>query len=351
MNNSGELEKYYGKNTTKALNSEIDIEKIKFFNILKSIFSIFDPGCNGSIDINELDVLGANNNEILNEVLNFIRSNKVLKPINSNSTNRKFLVTFDELVNAADIVLDRRRNKITRVPGHTLSQAFEPHAQNSLPNANSLDLNSLIDKENLLLRQGLDSLDHLKQWYTTQLMENKIKQTNMNKLKYQNLFSIDKLLTDLKQLNDLNSILNDFLMQKKIEPEFKEFNRTPDPPSYQDYLEQFGLQCVKRDNDLDKYLKDKQEKIDSLQKEKANLIRKLFEIKADTENINKNIVKLNDQDVMNRYHSTNNLSAREKEIPIIIDKGFNNKSLPYQTGSYSARVDPSRQIFSKQNYL
>lgn len=352
--NLTEIDTFIKKPSYSNLNlTDSDLEKTKFFNILKSIFAIFDPECNGSIDINELDVLGANNNEILNDVLNYIRSNrsnKILKAVNQNlkvNTQRhslyvdkkpsgKFLVDFDEFVNAAEIVLDRRKHsKVLRTSNTTLSQAFEtPNNTSSQSNANSLDLNSLIDKENLLLKQGLDSIDCIKQWFTNQLIENKVKQTNFNKLKYQNLFSIDKILIDLKQLNDLNLILNDFLLKKKINMEnLKQEDSTsdfslPEPPSYKDYLDQFGLQNFKHDLDLDKFLKEKQDKIDTLQKEKSNLIRKLFEIKAESESINKNILKLNSKD--SRQNSMTSLTS--KELPIYIDKGFNN-TMPSQTSS------------------
>ena len=82
-----------------------------------------------------------------------------------------------------------------------------------LNNANSCDLNILIDKENYLLEQGLANIELIKSWYQGQLKENKLKQANVQKLKHQNLFSIDKMLTDLKQLNDLNETFSNFLNQ------------------------------------------------------------------------------------------------------------------------------------------
>ncbi|CAF0917810.1 unnamed protein product [Brachionus calyciflorus] len=340
-----EYEKYLKKSSINT--DHRDSEKRKFFEILKSIFAIFDPECNGSIDLNELDVLGADNNEILNDVLEFIRSNKILKPLNSNLNlhSRKLMVSFDEFLNAADIILDRRRTKLSRPAAQTLSQAFEtPNSTTSTQNANSLDLNSLIEKENYLLRQGLDSLDSLKQWFTTQLVENKIKQTNLNKLKYQNLFSIDKLLIDLKQLNDLNIVLNDFLIKKNSDIKEENF-ASRDPPSYQEYLEQFGIQSIKRDIDLDKYLKEKQDRIDSLQKEKANLIRKMLEIKSESENINKNIIKISSRDLStNKQNNLSNLNNREREIPIIIDRSDTN-SLPSKSESYSVRYNLTKPKF------
>ncbi|RNA21322.1 hypothetical protein BpHYR1_028633 [Brachionus plicatilis] len=324
--------------------SESESEKSKLFSILKSFFAIFDPECKGAIDINELDVLGASNSEILNDVLNYIRlnrSSKILKTVNPNLRNpgqrhslyiekkplsSKFLVTYEEIVNAAEVVLDRRKQtKIlqSRTSGTTLSQAFESHTNStSQSNANSLDLNSLIDKENYLLKQGLDSIDCIRKWLTNQLIDNKVKQTNLSKLKYQNLYSIDKLLIDLKQLSDLNLYLNDFLFRKKISME-KSVKKEdefclPDPPSYQDYLEQFGFQNSKQELDLDKFLKEKQEKIESLQKEKSNLIRKLFEIKAESENLNKNMSKLNGRN----FSRQNSLVSLAKETQNVGEKNF-----------------------------
>lgn len=327
------------ENFLEKIPHKVDEDKAKFFQILKSIFAVFDPECSGWIDINELDVLGVDNNETFNEVLNYIKSKKILKPVNYNLNSHRFLVTFEQLVNAAEIVLDRQRQNSSN--NLTLSQAFETHAQNS--SLNSMDLNTLIEKENFLLRQGLDSIDSLKQWYTTQLIENKIKQNNLGKLKYQNLLSIDRLLIDLKQLNDFNFNLNDFLVKKKIGNSSSDVNSI-EPPSYQDYVQQFGLQGLKRDIDFDNYLKEKQERIDSLQKEKSNLIRKLLEIKSESENINNNLTKLN-------YVDTNNQipSKKEKEIPIIIDKTFVTLKQPFQPEIFNSRFD--RKSFVKPEYL
>ncbi|RNA13522.1 hypothetical protein BpHYR1_019831 [Brachionus plicatilis] len=329
------------ENFLKKLSNHTNEDKTKFFQILKSIFAVFDPDCTGSIDINELDVLGVDNNEIFNEVLNYVRSYKVLKPVNHNLGSRKFLVKFEELVKASEVVLDQRKQNSSN--GHTLSQAFEPHGQNS--SLNTLDLISLIDKENYLLRQGLDSIDSLKQWYTTQLIENKIKQNNLNKLKYQNLFSIDKLLIDLRQLNDFNLALSDFLVKKKIES--SSGDSFSEPPNYEDYMQQFGIHGLKRDIDLDNYLKEKQERIDSLQKEKSSLIRKLFEIKSESENINKNMLKLNHVENASEQHSTS-LSHREKEIPIIIDKSFNQKHV-FKPENFTLKFDKKK--FARPEYL
>lgn len=369
-----------------CLHSQAESEKSKFFNILKSLFAIFDPNCKGSIDLNELDVLGANNNEILNDVLHHIRSStlrsqqKVLKTVNTNlctlskrtklnssAQNQPFYVTFDEFVQAAEVVLEKRKQQRltqmqqTKYPSipikivnqtnivspsssssscsssmsptttttttttntQTLSQAFE--ATNLEPNnnnANSFDLHSLIEKENVLLKQGLDNIDNLKQWFTNQLIENKLKQTNANKLKYQNLFSIDKMLIELKQLNDLNQTFTHFLKKNSNNSNSKCLIEQQ-PPSYKDYVEQFALMNsvnsinsvgAKFDVELEKYLKEKQEKIEGLQKEKSSLIRKLFEIKSESENISKTILKLNCKEPVTR-------NVTEKEIPIIIDSG------------------------------
>lgn len=327
-------------NFLEKIPHQVDEDKAKFYQILKSIFSVFDPECSGWIDINELDILGVDNNEIFKEVLSYIKSNKILKPVNYNLNSGRYMVTFEQLLNAAEVVLDHQRQNSSN--GLTLSQAFEPHAQNS--SLNSMDLNSLIEKENYLLRQGLDSIDSLKQWYTTQLIENKIKQNNLNKLKYQNLLSIDRLLIDLKQLNDFNLTLNDFMVKKKIEN--SNSDNSTEPPSYQDYVQQFGLQGLRRDIDFDNYLKEKQERIDSLQKEKSNLIRKLLEIKSESENINNNITKLNNVNSINEQIFT---SKKEKEIPIIIDKSFKSHKQSFQPEIFNSRF--GRKNFAKPEYL
>ena len=51
-------------------------DRAKFFNTLKSLFAIFDPECRGFIDINELNNLGAQRNEILNGVIEYLQNKK-----------------------------------------------------------------------------------------------------------------------------------------------------------------------------------------------------------------------------------------------------------------------------------
>lgn len=147
---------------------------------------------------------------------------------------------------------------------------------------------------------GLDQIDVIKQWYLTQLIQNKLKVTNINKLKHQNLFSIDKMLTDLKQLNELNSAMCDFLGQHKFQPLSVFANGTSgnasvggggasqqlnditpqDPPTYKDYVAGFGLQSFSQNEaELEAYLKEKKERIESLQNEKSTLIRRLLEVR------------------------------------------------------------------------
>ncbi len=62
--------------TKTKLNEQIVSDRAKFFNTLKSLFAIFDPGCRGFIDINELNNLGAQKNEILNDVINYLLNKK-----------------------------------------------------------------------------------------------------------------------------------------------------------------------------------------------------------------------------------------------------------------------------------
>jgi hypothetical protein len=122
------------------------------------------------------------------------------------------------------------------------------------------------------------------------------------------------MLTDLKQLNDLNSIMSEFLAQNKFQPmsvfnsnntnsfnnNNNNINTTGNNSSnnnqnydYDDYISNLGLDTsANNDVELDSFLKEKQEKIENLQKEKSSLIRKLLEAKSKSENINKNILKL-----------------------------------------------------------
>lgn len=126
------------------------------------------------------------------------------------------------------------------------------------------------------------------------------------------------MLTDLKQLNDLNSIMSEFLAQNKFQPmsvfnsnntntnSFNNNNNNINTTSnssnnnqnyetmgYDDYISNLGLDTsANNDVELDSFLKEKQEKIENLQKEKSSLIRKLLEAKSKSENINKNILKL-----------------------------------------------------------
>jgi len=585
-------------NTHNVDTSSSSSDKAIFFDTLKSLFAIFDPDCKGSIDLNELNTLGANKNEILSDVINYlfnkefkqvettttttnylssnnnnnnnknnhnlnnsstnnssncssrsssansnnirggkhsfrINNNKI-KPIlideyynnnikanssetgilttsstnnnnnnsrltfiknnfklninNNNINSRKeirspsanqinkklkhnnksincvntpYYVSFDEFAQAAEIILDKRKleklkmynnnnnsntkprpvsnynlnneqystvvtvqppppiqpnrshvnlinkpipsttsmfnpsSNYTTVPIHTsksgmlngatLSQAFEnvtnfdinnkqinknitittaattPNSNNKLnnvnksfdttllKNANSCDLGNLIDKEQFLLKQGLNDLDSIRHWYSLQLKENKLKQQNTHKLKHQNLFSIDKMLTDLKQLNDLNSTMRHFIMNTNMnangggeQADFENLemdlsttttsnssssnsqkenffmnqqtlaaaasaaaaaistttssspmqSSLPALPTYKDYLDQFDLNKTDS-SELDNYLKEKQDRIENLQKEKSLLIRKLFEMKSEAASLGRTIPNTN----------------------------------------------------------
>ena len=136
-----------------------------------------------------------------------------------------------------------------------------------ISNANAYDLNGLIDKENTLLQRGLADIDTLKDWYVNQLTENRMKQANVQQLKRQNLFSMDKMLTDLKSLNDLNAALRLFLDRDKEESRGSNggeargdvlsfagaLNVQAPLPTYKDYVESFDLN--KNEVDVDQYLK------------------------------------------------------------------------------------------------
>ena len=62
--------------TKTKLNEQSLSDRAKFFNTLKSLFAIFDPECRGFIDINELNNLGAQKNEILNDVISYLLNKK-----------------------------------------------------------------------------------------------------------------------------------------------------------------------------------------------------------------------------------------------------------------------------------
>jgi hypothetical protein len=182
---------------------------------------------------------------------------------------------------------------------------------------NSFDLNGLIEKEGQLLHQGLTHIELVKQWYISQLQENKMKKSNTKKLKYQNLFGIDKMLTELKQMSEMNLMFVDFLAKNKLENndvnklEPNDSNNKFEPiepavsnekqtntieeeasklPSYDDYVEKFELN--KQDAELETYLREKQTRIENLQKEKSSLIRRLFEMKSESANLACTILKL-----------------------------------------------------------
>jgi len=245
---------------------------------------------------------------------------------------------FENVTNKSKNINNLNNNIKTLNESNTMKKSDDNFNTSLLKNANSLDLGNLIEKEQFLLKQGLNDLDLIKQWYGMQLKENKLKQQNVHKLKHQNLFSIDKMLIDLKHLNDMNSNLRAFLTNTIVssttsgpaeqEVENLEMDLStatsnsssthsqkenffmnqqtlaaaasaaeaaisntsqvqPSLPSYQEYLEQFELN--KTDTELDVYLKQKQERIDNLQKEKSFLIRRLFEMKSDAANLAKNL--------------------------------------------------------------
>jgi hypothetical protein len=265
----------------------------KFYQTFKTLFDIFDPELRGYIDINELELLGANQNEILNDIINHLKRNQ-------NITN---FVTFNIFVNAADIVLKRRKMAKSQLKQNykkTLSEEFNeqqkqrhqqqqqyPKVNNEpfiLQNANSFDLNILLEQENCLLNDGLIELNRVKLFFEQRINENRLKKLNILKLKHQNLFSIDKMLLNLNELNNLNKILNSF----------NQNNWTENNDSFDDDLNTLlkvtqqpvstPHHQMENNNEnichYDRFIKEKQEKIENLQKEKSNLIRKLFEIKS-----------------------------------------------------------------------
>ena len=592
-------------------NKQIENDKTNFFNILKSLFAIFDPECRGSIDLNELDTLGANKNEILTDVISYLRNNRTksetidseneqnknhsqlltnsssssssnsAKLVSSNESNNNlnknetksinfiknfkssskkseirspsankinrrlknfdlisndalksesYFVTFEEFVRASEIILNKRKyskimqqqqqqqhqhqqlkqfNKLngsytpdnnnkkiddklisfnsggssscnnlfkasmanavlpvseyskppqttlrltnrnyaqipinnvitsssvstttstsssasspttatttTTTPNSqpiqkqsqstaaTLSQAFEfisndessdllkpapfpnlPKISNTisqhstiLTNANSCDLNSLIDKKNFILQQCINDLDLLKQSFSNQIKENKVKQSNIQKLKHQNLFSIDKMLLDLKELNDMHLMFKKFIDRKdqdlnKVDEKFEKKNHPNenehpknenlcdkinfinshkenlfDPnlasSNYKEYLDHFENNNQVINEELDTYLKEKQEKIESLQREKSNLIRRLFEMKSDSDSLSKNILQLNttynNVGINNNNKNNNNYDAINNQINKQINNA-NSNNIPKEIPVFKERPNP-----------
>jgi hypothetical protein len=301
------------------------------------------------------------------------------KKLKNSSQGQRALISFDEFVRASELVLtQRKQNKLfhlaaenmsdisqngsgrncalfsssssssapsspTATTNATLSQAFESSVATSTSSSrcyqnvhkslesdqpidgiNSYDLANLIDTENLLLKQGIDHIDSIKQFYLNSLVENRLKTNNINKLKHQNLFSIDRMLTGLNKLRDFNGSMSGFLKENSIENvcnekdlgneqlNLKTILAAPLDPDSSCYVntttDEFFIENAENldekssNTEFDAYLKQKQERIENLQKEKSQLIRKLFEMKSEAESINKNLTKLQS----NKEHSTTN---------------------------------------------
>ena len=137
------------------------------------------------------------------------------KPVHATTLSQAF-DTATQSVNIKLNQMSKENATNSSLPMQMTNSLNAPKSDQSsliMNNANSCDFNILIDKENYLLEQGLANMELIKQWYLNQLRENKLKQANIQKLKHQNLFGIDKMITDLKQLNDLNEVFNTFLSQ------------------------------------------------------------------------------------------------------------------------------------------
>lgn len=296
--------------STTSISTNASQSTNKFMKTFKNLFDIFDPTQKGYINLNELESLGANQNEILNDIIKYVRANDgfVSQVIKSSRSKRpEFNITFDNFVRAADVVIKKR--KISKSNGQkmqkTLSEEFcEPltHAKSlpdddfklkkqdsfkfSMKNANSCDLNKLIDEENSLLKLGITNLDKLKHVFENKLIQNQIKLANNLKLKHQNLFSIDKMLINLRELNNMNKLMGDYL--------------TSNPKTIIDSniasteLHKISSDLVLNDESenllkiYDKTIKEKQNRISNLQKEKSLLIRKIFEMKSLSSHVTNN---------------------------------------------------------------
>ena len=282
----------------------------KFYQTFKTLFDIFDPELRGYIDINELELLGANQNEILNDIISYLKRSQ-------NITN---FVTFNTFVNAADVVLKKRKMAKSQLKQNykkTLSEEFNEqqklqqkqnqHQSNNennivqtkfnnsepfiLQNANSFDFNILLDQENCLLNDGLVELNRIKLFFEQKINENRLKKLNILKLKHQNLFSIDKMLLNLNEINNLNKILNTFNQSNNNWMDSNDSNFDDDLNILLKTAQITTPQTTQKTTTTttnengniyyyDQFIKEKQERIDNLQKEKSSLIRKLFEIKS-----------------------------------------------------------------------
>jgi hypothetical protein len=111
-------------------------DKAKFFNTLKSLFAIFDPECNGSIDINELDVLGGNRNEILNDVLKYLRTNIS----SSSSYSSSAFLSPQYLQNSTNNFQSENCNK--QISATTNANEFLHNTNNNKTNLNKVNNNN-----------------------------------------------------------------------------------------------------------------------------------------------------------------------------------------------------------------
>jgi hypothetical protein len=292
----------------------------KFFNTFKSLFDIFDPERKGYIDLYELESLGANQNEILSDIIGYLKEQHETKASHNGSTgSRAFYVTFDTFVNSADIILKKRKqakSSLKEIRKHkTLSDAFTfdsnttagsqqprrtstdgrpPHApptqshsmnnieqqqhgnveSGGLKNANSFDLSILMEQEFNLLKTGLLELDKTKRIFELKLNGIKQKQHDLSKLKYQNLLSIDKMLMNLNEIVEFNKTLCAFNEQN-----MSTLLQDNGPLLANDYFVTGGndADLIKR---FDLFISEKQKRINYLNEEKSKLIRRLFELKS-----------------------------------------------------------------------
>jgi len=336
----------------------------KFLSTFKSLFDIFDPESKGYIDLYELELLGANQNEILNEIIRFIRANDKNNRVKE-SNPKEYLITFDKFVKAADAVMKKRKHSKLNVNGNgnvnvlvpnpnlvnlianknkTLSEEFsEPPIQHSanpnktlptdpsqqsqtyklrqafisstknllanitneqstksnasnktvelkekfcLNNANSCDLNKLLEEESILLNNGIKNLERIKGIYEQNLRQNQQKkQEDANKLKHENLFSIDKILINLREISGLNKALDGFVASNNSYDKNPPANDSVSLESNSSFsVEEFNKKLLTNENNLlvnyDEKIKEKQNRIDVLQKEKSALIRRIFEMKS-----------------------------------------------------------------------
>jgi hypothetical protein len=125
-------------------------------------------------------------------------------------------------------------------------------------------------------------------WFINFVQNQQKKQEDANKLKHENLFSIDKILINLREISGLNKALDGFVAASSSYDKNPPVNSSSSSVSLDSNsslgVEEFNKKLLTNENNLlvnyDEKIREKQSRIDALQKEKSALIRKIFEMKS-----------------------------------------------------------------------